>query len=59
MKSFEDYELTEEEKKYFYEQGRKWHYKQYCNYCIYEDKTKPVSFEEWDKHCDEKGRWVK
>lgn len=59
MKTFEDYELTEEEKKYFYEQRRKTYYKQYCNYCIYEDHTEPVSFEEWDKHCDDKGRWVK
>lgn len=59
MKKFEDYELTEEEKKYFYEQGRKALYREYCIYCNYEDHTEPVSFEEWNKHCDEKGRWVK
>ena len=42
MKSFEDYELTEEEEKYFYEARRKGYYREYCNYCIYEDHTKPV-----------------
>lgn len=51
--------ISEEEEKFFYEFKRKGLYKEYCNYCNYEDHSKPVSFEEWDKHCDDKGRWVK
>lgn len=39
--------------------NRQHYYREYCMYCIYEDNTKPVPFEEWDQHCDEKGRWVK
>jgi hypothetical protein len=44
---------------YIKELARKAYYNEYLRYCKYEDHTKPVSFEEWDKHCDEKGRWVK
>ena len=51
--------LTEEEKEFIYELRRKAYNKEYCNYCNYEDHSKPVSFEEWDQHCDDKGRWVK
>ena len=51
--------ITEEEKEFLYELRRKAYYKEYCTYCIYEDNSKPVSFEEWNKHCDDKGRWVK
>ena len=58
MKKFAE-TLTEEEKEFIYELRRKAHYKEYCNYCNYEDHSKPVSFEEWDQHCDDKGRWVK
>ena len=51
--------ITEKEKEFLYELKRKGLYREYCNYCNYEDRSKPVSFEEWDKHCDDKGRWVK
>ena len=51
--------INEEEERFVYELRRKALYREYCNYCNYEDHSKPVSFEEWDKHCDDKGRWVK
>ena len=44
---------------YIKELKRQSYYREYCNYCKFEDNTKPVDFEEWDQHCDEKGRWVK
>lgn len=51
--------INEEEERFCYELKRKALYREYCNYCNYEDHSKPVSFEEWDQHCDDKGRWVK
>ena len=51
--------INKEEEKFLYELRRKALYKEYCNYCNYEDHSKPVSFEEWDQHCDDKGRWIK
>ena len=51
--------INEEEERFIYELRRKALYKEYCNYCNYEDHSKPVSFEELNKHCDDMGRWVK
>ena len=51
--------INEEEERFVYELRRKALYREYCNYCNYEDHSKIVSFEEWNKHCDDKGRWVK
>ena len=48
--------INEEEERFVYELRRKALYREYCNYCNYEDHSKPVSFEEWNKHCDDKGR---
>ena len=44
---------------YIKELKRQAYYREYCTYCKFEDNTNPVSYEEWDQHCDEKGRWVK
>ena len=51
--------INEEEERFIYELRRKALYREYCIYCNYEDHSEPVSFEEWDKHCDYNGRWVK